>query len=58
MNPITINRLHFANDSLCKHLISDCHLIDSGSCLTCSKQCFKLCSRINNIIHSPTRFSL
>ena len=24
MNPFTINCLHLANDSSCKHLISDC----------------------------------
>ena len=41
MNLFTINCLYLANDSSCKHLISDCLSILSGSGFTCSKQYFK-----------------
>ena len=38
MNPFTINCLHLAYGSSCKHLIRDCLSILSGSGFTCSKQ--------------------
>ena len=38
MNPFTINCLHLANDSSCKHVINDCLSILSGSGFTNSKQ--------------------
>ena len=43
---VTINWLQLANDSSCKHCTSDCLLILSGSCFTCSKQYCKSCSKI------------
>ena len=42
-NPFTFN---LANDSSCKHVISDCLSILSGSSFTGSKQYFKSCSKM------------
>ena len=47
MNLVTItNCLDLVNDSCCKHLISDCLSIVSGSGFTCSEQYLKSCSKI------------
>ena len=46
LNPFTINCLHLANDSSCRHVINDCLSILSASGFTCSKQYFKSCSKM------------
>ena len=58
MNPFTINYLHLANDSSCKHLLSGCLLILSSSGFTCSKQYFKSCSKMLILKFSPQKVSL
>ena len=48
MNPFIINCLHLANDSYCKHLISDIfqYSVAQVSHVTCSKEFFKSCSKM------------
>ena len=67
LNPFTINYLHLANDSSCRHVISDCVSILSASGFTCSKQYFKSCSKMQIIlmtislispVHYHNKFSL